>query len=244
MIIKKREIFSTIKTEGALLPTDILQRIAVGDTAVEGLSPEAYHLDAGEKLNEAINRSWNRLVGAWPTFKSLYARLPESDIGTSITRERWMLPLFQELGYGRLMTSKAIEIDNRSYPVSHMWQNVAIHLVGCRIDLDKRTPGAIGAARSSPHSMVQEFLNKSDDHLWAFVSNGSKLRILRDNISLTRQAYVEFDLESMMEGEVYADFVLLWLLCHESRVEAEKPEECRLERWSREAQEQGTRALE
>jgi hypothetical protein len=91
---------------------------------------------------------------------------------------------------------------------------------------------------------VQEFLNRSDDHLWGFVSNGLRLRILRDNISLTRQAFVEFDLEGMMEGEVYADFVLLWLLCHQSRVETDKPEECWLERWARAAQEQGTRALD
>ena len=30
----------------------------------------------------------------------------------------------------------------------------------------------------------------------------------------------------MMDGEVYPDFVLLWLLCHQSRVEADRPEEC------------------
>ncbi len=96
---------------------------------------------------------------------------------------------------------------------------------------------------SSPHSLLQEFLNRSEEHLWGFVSNGLRLRILRDNVSLTRQAYVEFDLESMMQGEVYADFVLLWLLCHQSRVEAERAEQCWLEKWSKTAQEQGTRAL-
>ena len=47
-----------------------------------------------------------------------------------------------------------------------------------------------------------------------------------------------------MEGEVYADFALLWLLCHQSRVEAERPEQCWLEKWSQAAQEQGTRALD
>ena len=39
---------------------------------------------------------------------------------------------------------------------------------------------------ASPHGLVQEFLNRSDDHLWAFVSNGRRLRVLRDNASLTR----------------------------------------------------------
>ena len=113
-----------------------------------------------------------------------------------------------------------------------------------RIDLDRRTAGVAGAARTSPHSLVQEFLNRSDDHLWGFVSNGLRLRILRDNVSLTRQAYVEFDLEAMMDGEVYADFVLLWLLCHQSRVEGERPEQCWLEKWSQPPRQNGTRALD
>jgi N-6 DNA Methylase len=76
------------------------------------------------------------------------------------------------------------------------------------------------------------------------VSNGLCLRILRDNASLTRQAYVEFDLKGMMKGEVYADFTLLWLLGHQSRVEAERPESCWLEKWSQAAQVEGTRALD
>jgi hypothetical protein len=88
---------------------------------------------------------------------------------------------------------------------------------------------------------VQEFINRSDEHLWAFLSNGLQLRILRDNISLSRQAFVEFDLEAMMDGEVYADFALLWLLCHQSRVESDKAVDCWLEKWSKLAREQGNR---
>ncbi len=60
-----RETFTTIKTEGALLPVEILQRIAEGNRDLEGLSPESYHLSKNEKLNEAINRAWNRCEGAW-----------------------------------------------------------------------------------------------------------------------------------------------------------------------------------
>ena len=120
------------------------------------------------------------------------------------------------------MTTKSPEIDERVYPIERFYNHTPIHLIGCKLPLDRRTKGARGAATASPHSMVQEFLNRSDDHLWAFLSNGLQLRILRDNISLSRQAFVEFDLEAMMEGEVYADFALLWLLCHQSRVEADK----------------------
>jgi len=242
--MRTRDLFTTVRTEGGLLPADLLQRIAAGDSELEGLKPSDYHLAGGERLNEAISRAWNRLLGAWTTFRAAAEKLPQGDLGTSPTRERWLLILFQELGYGRLSAARAVEIEGKPYPISHFWQNTPIHLVGFRVDLDRRTRGVAGAARTSPHSLMQEFLNRSDDHLWGFVSNGLRLRILRDNVSLTRQSYVEFDLEGMMEGEVYTDFALLWLLCHESRVEGDRPEKCWLERWVRIAQEQGTRALE
>jgi hypothetical protein len=65
-----RSTFTTIRTEGAILPADLLQRIAEGDAALGGLTPEAYHLAPGEKINEAINRAWNRCLGAWASFQS------------------------------------------------------------------------------------------------------------------------------------------------------------------------------
>lgn len=245
MATRTRDIFTTVHTEGAILPPDLLQHIAEGDDELEGLRAEDYHRP-GEKLNEVINRAWNVLLAAWQNFEDARERLPEGDIGTTITRERWLLPLFRELDYGRLPTERAVEIDGRSYPISHRDAegNVPIHLVSYKVDLDRRTPGVAGAATTSPHSMLQVFLNRSDDVLWGFLSNGLRLRILRDNVSLTRQAYVEFDLEAMMNGEVYADFVLLWLLCHSSRVEGERPEQFWLERWMQTAIEQGTRALD
>ncbi len=243
-----RSPFLTIHTEGALLPVDLLQRVLAGDKGLDGLNPESYHLPSGEKLNEAINRAWNRLQGAWAAFQTSRGRLKEGDPGTTLTRERWLLPLFQELGYGRLQTAKAIEIEGKSYPISHTWGSaeapVPIHLVGCGVELEKRQAGVSGAAKASPHSLIQELLNRDDSRTWGLVSNGLRLRVLRDNASLTRQAYLELDLEAMFGGEVYADFAVLWLVCHQSRLEGAKPEALWLERWSQAAQEQGTRALE
>src|SRR5512147_113901 len=237
-----RTPFLTIRAEGALLPVDLLQRIVENDPDLGGLTPESYHL-SGEKLNEAINRSWNRLLGAWAAFRVAREKLPEGDPGTSVTREKWLLPLFDELDYGRLQITKAIEIEGKSYAISHGWNEVPIHLVGCGAELDRRSAGVTGAAKASPHSLVQELLNRSPERLWGFVSNGLRMRVLRDNASLTRQAYLEFDLEAMMNGEVYADFVVLWLVCHQSRVE-NSAENCWLEVWSKAAQERGTRALD
>ena len=50
----------------------------------------------------------------------------------------------------------------------------------------------------------------------------------------------------MFAGEVYSDLVLLWLVVHASRFvprEGERPETCWLEQWTREAEQQGARAL-
>lgn len=243
--MKRISAFGTVHSEGGLLPVDLLVRVSALDTSLAGLTPAGYHLADGERLNEAINRSWNRLVGAWAGFRDALAKLPDDDrTATNITRNRWSLVLFQELGYGQLQTAKSTEIDGKSYPVSHAWGQVPVHLTGAKVRLDERTAGVAGAAKMSPHGLVQEYLNRSDDHLWGFVSNGLRLRLLRDNAALTRQAYVEFDLESMMDGQEYADFAVLWLLCHQSRLEGDKPTDCVLEQWSADAAKQGTRALD
>ncbi len=236
--------FTTVRSQGAILPPDVLQRVVDRDPTLGGLSADSYHL-GGETIGEATSRAWAKLQRAWAAFGEAEARLPETDLGTSLTRERWLLLLFQELGYGRLATARAVELGGKAFPISHAWgEHTPIHLVGCRVDLDKRTPRVAGAAGSSPHGLVQEFLNRSAAHVWGFVSNGLTLRILRDNASLTRQAFVEFDLRGMFDGEVYADFVLLWLLGHQSRVEGDNPAESWLEQWSLAAREQGTRALD
>jgi len=239
---KRSQQFQTIRTEGAILPPDILRRIA--SLKVDGATPDAYHLTPGSKLNEAISQSWTSLLNHWQAFQEARANQPESEeTSTAVTNKYWLLPLFKELDYGRLVTTKSPEIDGRVYPIERFYNHTPIHLIGCKLPLDRRTQGARGAATASPHSMVQEFINRSDEHLWAFLTNGLQLRILRDNISLSRQAFVEFDLEAMMDGEVYADFALLWLLCHQSRVESDKAVDCWLEKWSHLAREQGTRVL-
>ncbi|MBT5535593.1 hypothetical protein HOK31_21165, partial [Candidatus Poribacteria bacterium] len=181
---KARQEFATILTEGGLLPSDFLQRLAGRDKGIDGLDPDDYHLAGGQRINEAANRSWLLLLSAWERFQREVDAEPTDAPATRLTRERWLLPLFQELGYGRLGTTPRLEAEGadgtpESYPVSHLWGSVPIHLVGSRVDLDTRTPGVAGAARMSPHGMVQQYLNASDDHLWAFVSNGRRLRLLR-----------------------------------------------------------------
>ncbi|MCR5358278.1 MAG: N-6 DNA methylase [Thermoguttaceae bacterium] len=241
-----------------------------GEAQVDGLRPEDFHLFGGQRLNEKITECWEKLQRCWQFFKAKRDALSETDYGTTLTRNEWLLPLFNVLDYGRLELNRpAPVINDKTYAISHRAaEPVAIHLVSFRQDLDMRDTDSRAGAKISPHSMVQEFLNESDEHLYGFVSNGLKFRILRDNASLVRAAYIEFDLETMMETNAYHDFYLFFLLTHQSRVESRRavvetepePDEeneeeesapaqdvetdCWLEVWHRIAKETGVRALD
>src|SRR5260370_37936621 len=163
MASKSHDLFLTVRSEGAMLPPDLLQRIVASDRELDGLKTDDYHLPKGEKINEATSRAWNRLLGVWASFRVAGEKLPDADPGTTVTRERWLQPFFQELGYGRLLIAKAIDIYGKSYAISHGWNRTPIHLVGCRVDLDRPSQRVSGAFRSSPHSLLQETLNRSPD---------------------------------------------------------------------------------
>ncbi len=252
MSSQTRFSFPNVQTYGQLLPSDTLWRIIRRDKAMPGLEDKDYHLVAGERLNEAINRSWQKMRNVWHDFSRSRETLSRVESGTSQTREGLLLPLFQELGYGRLSLARAAERivtlpdgTQQRFPISHFRDESPIHLVSFRQSLDKREGSGGNGLRQSPHSLVQEFLNLSDRHLWGFVSNGLSLRILRDNVSLSQQACVDFNLAGIFEEESFSEFALLWMCCHHSRVHVdnEPPERCWLEIWSSEAHTAAVAAL-
>lgn len=237
--------FTSVRIGGGLLPPDVLAAVLAGN--LDGLKSGDYHL-GGESPREASARVWTHLLGVYHRFRDDLARLPEGDPAVGLTRERWLTQVLNELGYGRVPLTGAggITVDERQYPVSHLWGATPIHLLGWGVPLDRRTAGVPGAAHRAPHAMVQELLNRTDTYLWGAVSNGRVLRLLRDSTTLTGQAYVEFDLEAMFDGELFAEFALLYLVVHQSRVETPPdgvPTDCWLERWRTTAVSQGVRAL-
>ena len=178
-----------VATVGGLLPRELLDRVAGNDPRLPGLDATDFDLAPSERPRDAMTRSWNRLSSLWTAFRRAEAHLAEpGDRATRLTRERWLLPLLNELGFAGLDAVQSLtpEADGKSYAISHEWRGrVPIHLMGWRTPIDRRTPGLRGAAAASPHGLVQEFLNRSDSHLWGIVSNGRTLRLLRDNASLT-----------------------------------------------------------
>lgn len=239
---------TAVRTVGAALPADVLARVVDPKGGLPGIAADDYELEIGVTPVEAANRAWSVLTGAWVGYRAARDRLPEADRATSLTRDKWLLVLLRELGFGRVPTSPTggINAGNRSFPVSHLAGPVPVHLLGRGVPLDSKTPGLAGAAERAPHAMVQELLNRSDEHLWAIVGNDTTLRLLRDSSTLVGQSYVEFDLAAIFEGELFADFTVLYLLCHHSRFQPTDDAGlagCWLERWRTHAAETGARAL-
>ncbi len=238
---------TAVRSVGSALPADVITGVITG-TDLPGLDADTYHLELGLNPREAANRAWATLRAAWLAYRdALDAASPPA---TGLTREKWLSVLLRELGFGRVPPTPAggIHIDGRAWPVSHLASgSVPVHLLGWNVDLDRKTPGLAGAAERAPHAMVQDLLNRADEYLWAIVSNGSTLRLLRDASTLIGPSYVEFNLTSMFDDELFSDFVVLYLLCHQSRFEPTDPDagitSCWLERWRSHAAEAGVRAL-
>ena len=122
--------FTAVRTEGGLLPPDLMQRVAAGDRSLPGLTPESYHLARGERLNETIARSWNRVRSAWHGFKDALSQLPENDPAIGLTRERWLGVIFQELHYGRLPRAGGLELDEERKV--NMINNIMVSIISDR----------------------------------------------------------------------------------------------------------------
>ncbi|MER6971190.1 N-6 DNA methylase [Nocardioides sp. NPDC000445] len=242
-----------IRIEGGIAPATLFQRLQGGELPPESLTPAAYHLAGRETLRDSANRAWSYLTGVYNDWREAQLREPGGLDATSAatTRDRWLLPLLDQFGYGRVPVHPGpLVVDGKEFPLSHLWQQVPVHLVGPGIDLDHRHPGVAGAARA-PQAMVQELVNRSEPHLWAILANGRRLRLLRDSTALAGSAYIEFDLETIFEGELFAEFLLLWMLCHQSRLEVRtieagtdpNPADCWLEAWRADTVKAGARAL-
>ncbi|ORV39311.1 restriction endonuclease [Mycolicibacter engbaekii] len=277
-------VFKGVRTVGTALPAEAIPR--ANELRMPGQTAEGYQLSPGMAVNGAIARAWEAMLAAHRAWHAALERLPEGDAATKLTRDKWLLPLLYELGWGRpdvISGGLAVppglgETEAPHFPISHRvaWPDAAnaaawvpLHLVGAGVDLDAKTAGVTARA---PQAMVQDYLNREDRALWAIVSNGHQLRLLRDASSLTRQSFVEFDLDAIFTDQLYADFRVLFLTVHASRfaprlddkaAKAAQPEadsddsaedadievtepkldNCWLERWRTTAIDDGARAL-
>ena len=104
--------------------------------------------------------------------------------------------------------------------------------------------GEGGRLRRSPAALLQDWLNATDHALWGIVFAGDRVRLMRDNASLTRPAWIEADLGAMFRDEMFADLTAFWLLAHATRFGAPDaaPSDCALEQWREAGLKQGVEA--
>jgi len=233
-----------IRVEGGLLGPDFLELLKAGD--IPGQKPRDFEVE-DRPLLEEIAAVYREAKYFWEAFRSGMERLPEGDSGTTLTRERWMIPFLSLLGYELFYNRRGYDVDGQIFAISHRAGEdddaPPVHIVGAQQKLGERPPS--GRPRLSPHALVQEYLNRTE-HLWGLVTNGQVLRLLRKTPMVRHQAYVEFDLAAIFEEERFRDFEALYRLLHRTRLPrglADAPE-CWLERYYLEAVEQGTRARE
>jgi hypothetical protein len=235
--------YVSIRSEGGLIPYDVLDKVAAEESGL-GQQPKDFGLPAGRRLTDEIARAWSDAQDYWHIFQRRTASLPESETGTTLTR-KWISDLLNEqlLGYELTYQPSGAVIGGKNYPISHRAgageESPPVQIEGFRTDLDRRPEGR----RLSPQALVQEYLNNSDSHLWGIVSNGYLLRLLRDTSRTSRPSYLEFDLQSILEGNRFNEFALFYRVCHRTRLPrtAEDSTSCWLEKYFQLSIEQGGR---
>lgn len=235
--------FDAIHIEGGLLPAEWLATIAALKAAHQ--SSADYGIPKGLNLRDEVGRYWRIAQAHWSEFDQAREQTEDPHALAS----RFVQALMREVfGAHDLQPHTApIEIDERLYPITASAREGRLPLVIAatqqRLDERDRRYGDSGRQRSA-FGLLQDYLNAADAALWGIVSNGSVLRLARDNASLTRPAWIEADLARIFSEERYADFSLLWLLLHASRFG--NPDalvaQCPLEAWREASKEQGTRA--
>lgn len=248
--VARNQVFSAVHTVGGLLPADMLTRISEGKD-VSGSLPADYRVVGSRSVADEAERHWDYLKSVWGELRDQLPVAPEAEAPpdpTGLAVTQWLMPLFAELGFGELTAIGASGIiaddGGKTFAISHRWNHVPIHLAAWHNSLDRR-PGGPGTV--PPQSLVQECLNRTDTHLWAVVSNGRQLRLLRDSSALATASYVEFDLEAILDGELFSEFVVLYRLLHVSRfaiADGAAPATCWLEKWRLDAITSGIRALD
>jgi len=238
--------FDTIRLEGGLFVPDLLEKIARGDHI--GQKEEDYHLPKGIRLHDEYGRAFQIASAQWKAVAVMFDR---ADIDQLAVTLQFVQELLQDVLGFPLEQSRSFTIADRTYRIPFLaCGRVPIVVAPNDMGLDEVAPLFViegsGSKKRSASRMAQEFLNASVECTWALVTNGRRIRLLRDAATLTRPSYLEFDLETIFSDNRYPDFAAFWRILHQSRAgKVGTPgTSCIWEQWRLEGQAQGTRVRE
>ncbi|MCS6899126.1 MAG: N-6 DNA methylase, partial [Polyangiaceae bacterium] len=236
--------FDALHIEGGLLSPEWLTKVA--QLSAGHQSEADYRIEKGLRLRDEIGRFWRIAQAYWQEFaagrlRSMDPRGLAEHFVTSLLRKSF--------AFESLRPVPPVSLGDRTFPIGHaaLDGRVPVVIAPAGIGLDRLPESAgEGGRRRSAFGLAQEYLNAQEGALWGIVSDGCTLRILRDNASLTRPAWIEADLERIFTEERYADFAALWLLLHETRFgkPGQPVTDCALETWRDAGREEGIRARE
>ncbi|HEV7434610.1 MAG TPA: N-6 DNA methylase [Pseudorhizobium sp.] len=216
--ISDMSAWPSLSLEGNLIAPAMIARIDQRDAPEQ--TPEDYAVRKGLTIREEISTAFRVGQSHFDAFAKLEA--PSQD-----ATRRFVTGFFKEtFGYHDLAPAAA--------PLAMIASGrVPLVVVPPSETLDRRSPTLSVDRSRSPAFALQDYLNDSEEALWGIVTNGTHLRLMRDNASLTRPAYIEADLAQIFSTEDIASFAALWLLIHRSRFgAADTPAtDCPLERW-------------
>jgi hypothetical protein len=231
--------FDALTVEGALISPVMLTRIAVHQAG--GQSEADYGVPKGLTLRDEIARYFR--IG-----QALFAVLTAVENPSAAATTKFVENLLRDvLGFADINRIGSRTIEDRLFALTleGLGGRVPIVVVPPADELDRPSEHLpTDGRRHSAASAIQDWLNTSKQSLWGFCCNGFRIRLVRDNASLTRPAYIEADLRAIFEEEKFADFTALWLLVHVSRFgrPGTPPSDCVLERWREAGQKEGVAA--
>ncbi|WP_031430760.1 Eco57I restriction-modification methylase domain-containing protein [Methylomicrobium agile] len=230
----------TLHLEGSLFLPDQLEKAALGKATLQ--TEADYRIPAGLKLRDEYSRAFQIASAQWKHFSPNLERL---DVDAHAVTVKFVQELLRDaLAYQSVEPISGVSAGDRYYPISAFaGGSVPVVIAPHNLGLDEPDPRFVvagsGARKKSPFQVAQEFLNASSQHLWALVSNGKQVRLLRDAATLTRPSFLEFDLQDMLGGGRFAEFEMAWRILHASRVGVAG--DCIWEAWRNEGQREGTR---
>ncbi len=248
--IRRREpqlAFEALAIEGALLSPDWLAKAAQLKAPLQ--ADADYRIEKGLNLRDEIARSFRIAQAHFRDFSLGRSKVSQDHSRLALSVRFVSALLKKSLGFDSLEPVPIPDLQGRAFDIGHaaLAGRVPVVIAPAALGIDSPLPlFADGTRRRSAFGIAQEFLNAAPHALWGICSDGLRLRILRDNQSLTRPAWIEADLERIFTEERYADFSALWLLAHESRFghAGDSSTSCILEQWRILGQEEGTRARE
>ena len=239
--------FAAIEIAGALLPPEIVTRAAAFDMPDQ--SDEGYGVLPGLKLRDEIARYYQIALACWERFSAIRD-------GNISAPKRFVLDLLTDcFGFANIAETGPVILSERRFPIRHASHDGRVPIVIAPLAPAESRKAGIDEAiapfgdetrRRSATQLLQEYLNADEDALWGIASDGCTLRLMRDNVSLTRPAWIEADLEKILTEGLFADFSALWLVIHASRFGAmdASPSDCPLERWRERGRIDGSAAKE